>query len=224
MLAVLFSSVSAEYSRQQSLLEADMLAEESEAVNAGVIQGIEEDVALNSIEGEVKEANAGSSFVQVEEQIQSAVRAEKEAEQKAMMAEEQMRTAANSHQRKKAKRRLVKAQKELKLAEQRLEEVQKSFAQTSQKGDAKESDSESSSDDEGDSKSLTQQTAAIDVAQELQERENMKEFFKKSTVYKNFKAEEDKELTDRQECLETQDEIQDIHAKYDDLNKKYQSL
>jgi hypothetical protein len=35
----------------------------------------------------------------------------------------------------------------------------------------------------------------------------MKEFFKKSTVYKNFKAEEDKELTDRQECLETGDEI-----------------
>ena len=52
----------------------------------------------------------------------------------------------------------------------------------------------------------------------------MKEFFKKSTVYQNFKAEEDKELVQRQECLETQDEIQDYQKKYEDLNKKYQSL
>jgi hypothetical protein len=31
----------------------------------------------------------------------------------------------------------------------------------------------------------------------------MKEFFKKSTVYKNFKGEEDKEIVDRQECVKT---------------------
>jgi hypothetical protein len=57
---------------------------------------------------------------------------------------------------------------------------------------------------------LAQSTAEIDVAQELQERSNMKEFFKffkKSTVYQNFKAEENKELVSRQECLATQDEI-----------------
>ena len=71
---------------------------------------------------------------------------------------------------------------------------------------------------------MAQSTAEIDVAQEIQERANMKEFFKKSTVYQNFKAEEDKELVQRQECLETQDEIQDYQKKYDDLNKKYQSL
>jgi hypothetical protein len=52
----------------------------------------------------------------------------------------------------------------------------------------------------------------------------MKQFFKKSTVYQNFKAEEDKELVGRQECLATQDEISDEQAKYDELNKKYQSL
>lgn len=52
----------------------------------------------------------------------------------------------------------------------------------------------------------------------------MKEFFKKSTVYQNFKSEEDKELTDRQECLETQDEIQDYEDKYTDLKSKVQSL
>lgn len=52
----------------------------------------------------------------------------------------------------------------------------------------------------------------------------MKEFFKKSTVYKNFKAEEDKELMDRQECLETEDEIQDYHDKYESLEHKFKSL
>jgi hypothetical protein len=56
---------------------------------------------------------------------------------------------------------------------------------------------------------LAQSTAEIDVAQELQERSNMKEFFKKSTVYQNFKAEENKELVSRQECLATQDEIKE---------------
>jgi hypothetical protein len=39
-----------------------------------------------------------------------------------------MRTASTAHQRKSAKKKLIKAQKNLRLAEQRLEEVQKSFA------------------------------------------------------------------------------------------------
>ena len=56
-------------------------------------------------------------MLQIEEQIRVAVQQEKQAEQKALMAEEQMRTASNSQQRKSAKRKLVKAQKELKLAE-----------------------------------------------------------------------------------------------------------
>ena len=56
-------------------------------------------------------------MLQIEEQIKVAVQQEKQAEQKALMAEEQMRTASNAQQRKSAKRKLVKAQKELKLAE-----------------------------------------------------------------------------------------------------------
>ena len=52
----------------------------------------------------------------------------------------------------------------------------------------------------------------------------MREFFKKSTVYKNFKSEEDKELTSRAECVETQDDMQDYQDLYTDLEKKYNSL
>ena len=52
----------------------------------------------------------------------------------------------------------------------------------------------------------------------------MKEFFKKSTVYQNFKAEEDKELISRQECLETEDEINEYQDKITDIKQKYNSL
>lgn len=38
----------------------------------------------------------------------------------------------------------------------------------------------------------------------------MKEFFKKSSVYKNFKVEEDKEKLDAMECLQTQEEIDSV--------------
>jgi hypothetical protein len=40
----------------------------------------------------------------------------------------------------------------------------------------------------------------------------MKEFFKKSTVYKNFKSEEEGEQTQAQECKETQNEIEEVQT------------
>lgn len=106
-----------------------------------------------------------------------------------------MRNASDSHQRKLAKKKLNKASKRLQLAQFKLQEVQKSFANES--ANQNESDSESSDNEDN---GLAQQTAQIDVAHELEERQNMKEFFKKSTVYKNFKAEEDRELAEAAEC------------------------
>jgi hypothetical protein len=52
----------------------------------------------------------------------------------------------------------------------------------------------------------------------------MKEFFKKSTVYRNFKAEEDKELAEVSESKETENEIQEAQTEYNTLKKKYDSL
>ena len=52
----------------------------------------------------------------------------------------------------------------------------------------------------------------------------MKEFFKKSTVYQNFKREEDKELAQAQECKETQHEIEEVQTQYSNLKKKFDSL
>jgi hypothetical protein len=88
-------------------------------------------------------------------------------------------------------------------------------------------ESDSSSDDDnnnGHMQSLAESTAEIDVAQELQERQNMKQFFKESTVYKNFKEDENKELVKRQECIETDDEIQNYQEKLTGLQQKYNSL
>jgi hypothetical protein len=78
-------------------------------VNAGLIQGIDEDIGLNSMVGEIHGAT-DNNFLQVEDKIKLAVKEEKAAEERAVLAEEQMRTASNSQQRKKAKRKLAKAQ------------------------------------------------------------------------------------------------------------------
>ena len=130
-----------------------------------------------------------------------------------------MKNASDKAQRKLAKKKLNKAQKRLQLAQFKLQEVQKSF------GAEKVDDSANDSDDSSDEDSgLAQQTSQIDVAQELQERANMKEFFKKSTVYKNFKAEEDREKLEAAECLQTQEEIESVTNQYESLKKKYNGL
>ncbi len=52
----------------------------------------------------------------------------------------------------------------------------------------------------------------------------MKEIFKKSSVFKNFKGEEDKEIVNRQQCVETQNQIEETQQQYIDLEQKYNSL
>lgn len=52
----------------------------------------------------------------------------------------------------------------------------------------------------------------------------MKEFFKKSTVYKNFEAEQERELIDLKECQQTQNEIEEVKNKYGSLKKNYDTL
>ena len=71
----------------------------------------------DQIQGATFDNGSANNLVQVEEQIKIAVLQEKAAEQKAIQAEEQMRMASNAQQRKSAKKKLVKAQKKLKLAE-----------------------------------------------------------------------------------------------------------
>ena len=130
-----------------------------------------------------------------------------------------MKNAEDKTQRKLAKKKLSKAQKRLQLAQFKLQEVQKSFGAEKVDDQGKDSD-ESSDEDSG----LAQQTSQIDVAQELLERASMKDFFKKSTVYKNFKAEEDKEKLDAAECLQTKEEIESVTSQYESLKKKYDGL
>ena len=108
MLALLLASttVSAESTRNQQYLASVIRQGEKEttqsAIKTDLIQGIDEDIGLNSVEGEIVGANnenteidSGKDFVQVEEQIKIAVQKEKMAEQKALMAEEKMRQAAS---------------------------------------------------------------------------------------------------------------------------------
>jgi hypothetical protein len=115
-MALLLATASAESSRQQSWIDG------KESLKT--LEGINEVMGMNPID------TTGNDFLHVQHKIQNAVQDEKKAEQKALEAESLMRQASNAKQRKIAKKKLVKSQKQLKLAEHRLEEVQRVFGQS----------------------------------------------------------------------------------------------
>ncbi len=49
----------------------------------------------------------------------------------------------------------------------------------------------------------------------------MKSYFKKSQVYKNFKAEEKQELVENEECEQIDEDINQYQQKLKDLNGQY---
>lgn len=56
------------------------------------------------------------------------------------------------------------------------------------------------------------------------EEDTMKAYFEKSAVFKRFKAEEDKELTQVDQCSATEDELNTLTKQYEELQQKVDNL